>query len=87
MQTIYKMHQLKTHLSKLVGQVDAGHPVIFGVGGKPQYIITRYEEARGKRGGYGILKKATKTKVEPDLGGWSKEESDAFEKHDPLIST
>ena len=76
MNTVYKMHYLKTHLSKLVTEVDKGQPIIFGSQGKPQYVITKYEAPKGKREGFGLLKGVAKKgiEVEPDLGGWTDED-------------
>ena len=87
MKTVYKMHFLKTHLSKLVDQVDAGKPLVFGVDGKPQYVISKYLPPAGKRGGYGMLKKLASGTVEADLGGWNNKELKQFESNDPNLST
>ncbi len=84
METVYKMHDLKTHLSRLVKQVDKGGKIVFGVGGNPDYVITRFVPKSGMRGVRGMYK--NRARVEPDLGGWTKEELESFEAHDPLIS-
>lgn len=86
MKTIYKMHYLKTHLSKLVDQVDVGKPLVFGVDGQPQYVISKYAPPKGKRGGFGLLKKQAKGTVTTNLGGWSNKEIEQFESNDPNIS-
>lgn len=85
MSTIYKMHYLKTHLSSLVEKVDLGESLVFGVGGQPQYVITKYRAPKGKRGGLGMFKSEAKGSVEPDLGGWTDSEIEEFNKHDPLL--
>ena len=84
MTTVHKMHELKTHLSRLVKEVDKGTVLVFGSGGKPQYMITKYTPPAKKRGGYGIYK--VTYSVEADLGGWTTDELKDFEQHDPLIS-
>lgn len=35
------IHETKTHLSRLLHDVDAGQAVVFGERGKPQYQITK----------------------------------------------
>jgi antitoxin (DNA-binding transcriptional repressor) of toxin-antitoxin stability system len=86
MKTVYKMHYLKTHLSKLVDQVDAGRSLVFGVDGKPQYVISKYTPPQGKRHGFGLLKKQAAGTVATNLGGWTDKELEQFESKDPNIS-
>lgn len=86
MNTVYKMHYLKTHLSSLLDKVDSGESLVFGVGGQPQYVITKYQAPKGKRGGLGMFKNEAQGSVEPDLGGWADSEIEEFNKPDPLLS-
>lgn len=86
MKTVYKMHYLKTHLSKLVEGVDGKNQIVFGAKGKPQYIISKYPNKKPRRGVYGLLKDQAKGSVAPDLGGWSDSELKLLTKKDDLFN-
>ena len=42
------VHEAKTHLSKLLGEVEEGEVVIIARGGKPVARLVRFEEAPGR---------------------------------------
>ncbi|MBI2009798.1 MAG: type II toxin-antitoxin system Phd/YefM family antitoxin [Candidatus Chisholmbacteria bacterium] len=46
---IVNIHQAKTHLSKLIAQVEKGKPVVIGKSGKPVAKITPYIEKKVTR--------------------------------------
>lgn len=42
------VHEAKTHLSKLLGEVAAGEVVVIARGGKPVARLVRFEETPGR---------------------------------------
>ena len=42
------VHEAKTHLSRLLGEVEEGEVVIIARGGKPIARLVRFEEAPGR---------------------------------------
>ncbi len=51
------IHETKTHMSKLLHQVDKGDAVIFGARGQAQYQITKFQKKTVDRSkAFGALK-------------------------------
>jgi prevent-host-death family protein len=47
--TIVNMHKAKTHLSRLIGEVEAGHEVVIARGGQPAARLLPIETAKPPR--------------------------------------
>jgi prevent-host-death family protein len=50
------IHEAKTHLSRLLEEVEDGEEIVIARAGKPVATLVSYEERRPKRKGRGSLK-------------------------------
>jgi hypothetical protein len=73
MNQVYSMHELKTHLSRLVKEMDEDG-IVFGERGKATFRISRIDNDRKRiieqrRRAFGMIYSPEDLDIEPEFGG------------------